>query len=424
METSIENDPWNEWCSVTELAFRAACNVVAEPRSRPVKRRVIGRLSGSTEAQRLFAEVGEEVARRNGPLSESAFFEELVARREWATLVVEAISAEHRWGDLFGDFPSAVDHVQAFWEKCLGKDASTAARVASTVALGLGSLVTVHWVAPETLHLPVHVEWTGDKNPLLVSLTPDESGSPIALTVKGPEGETALPVRIEASSEDKPIKLHFEADELNGATPAAALNDVSAQLKRTNQALEATTVRIQDLVRLTSDTNPRGVLHELKNLGNEVDKLTVVVQSEADASKGQMSVLRDNLLTVAGTTIGPHERVETTLRPSSAQSVVLPVLDPDGRTIFSTVTLCIGRIDVSRPTVALDIVTGQADTPCNSASPRPIPEGGERSYPELGWKVTVKAIQHHWFGAPSATVTLSPVAVRAQITAASSPSGG
>ena len=128
---------WESLCTEAELAFRAACNRAAESPFRPMKIRVIARLSRSPDAQnifrRLWSQAGEQA---------DHFFPLLASDAGWWTLVNEEIQREHSWGDLLNwEFFSKklFEWIKAFLEKLFDKG-HPAAQAITTILVVLGSM--------------------------------------------------------------------------------------------------------------------------------------------------------------------------------------------------------------------------------------------------------------------------------------------
>jgi hypothetical protein len=411
--------PWASLCNVNELAFRTACNAAVAASSRPIKRRVIHRLAESAEAQRVFSFVWMSAEKKEPPI-EPHFFEELTKSQLWSTLVVEAIAEERKWGDIFSpaEFSGNLDRLHAFWEKCFGKDASALTKVASTAAAGAGSLAIATQFNPNVLHtitLPIEVELKGDSTPLPVRFVVDSKGDSIPITFKGPDGATTIPVRFEASVNDKPLKLHFESDTKDDRTPAAALNLVASRLDQTNTSITTTAAQLTNLVKLTSNGNSEALLDRLGEVSSQVHQLTDAfnraVATQMAISQKQGDAVTANLNLFAKTTIVPYRYRLTQLRPNSIQTVVIPTIEPtDGTAGSAKITLCTGKMD-SEHRVQLKIFDAFNDKPCGRIPANqwtPTPAGSDVRTDDRLWIATVNSVDHHWYGNPSATVTLSP----------------
>lgn len=396
--------PWTPLCQAADLAFRTACNAAVLPSARPVKRRVIERLSESGEADRVFNLVWQ-AASQSPPPFEQRFFDELGRNPLWSTLVVEAIAEERRWKDTFSntEFSSFADRVRSFFEKCFGKDAGTLTKIASTAAAGAGTLAIATQINPEILHkvtLPIEVQLKRDNAAIPVQLMLDSKLDSIPITFK-------------ASTGDKPIELHFESDGKGDNTPAAALNLVASRLEQTNTSISATAAQLTNLVNLTSSSNDNGLIKHLGDVNGAVRELTdafnTAAKSEMDASNKNSDVVAAKLNLVAKTTIVPSHYRVAKLLPDSIQTVLIPIIDADEhRTESVKITLCTGEMD-SVKGVQLKALDNFKNGNCdNGGTYQWTPPGGEVDTADGLWTATVNSYEHHWYGSRAATVTLSP----------------
>jgi hypothetical protein len=410
--------PWTPLCQADELAFRTACNAAVLASARPVKRRVIERLSESSEADRVFSMVWQAATNQSPPPIEQRFFDELSKSPLWSTLVVEAIAEERKWKDVFSnsEFPSLADRMRAFFEKFFGKDAGTLTKVASTAIAGAGSLVIATQINPEILHkvtLPIEVELKGGNAALPVRFIFNSKADSIPITLRAPNGTTTIPVRFEASADDKPLKLHFESDGKGDNTPAAALNLVASRLDQTNTSITATAAQLTNLVNLTSNSNENSLIKRLGDVNGAVRDLTgdfnAAVKSAIDTSSKNSDEIAAKLNLVAKTTIVPSHYRVTKLQPNSAQTVLIPIIDADDhRTDSVKITLCTREMDMATG-VQLKVFDDFKRRNCDDGGEyhSTLP-GGEVPTVDGLWTATVNSYEHHWYGNRSATVTLSP----------------
>ncbi len=411
MNTAVDPGPhpWLSLCGVSNLSFRAACNAVVDPRARPVKRRVVSRLGTSREARALFKAVWEAALVRAAPLPQ-AFFDELISRREWATLVVETEASEQGWINLFGKegFLGAWDRLSALWEKLFGKDAGVIPRVITIALAGGGSILPA-----QKLLIPIELQVAPGKIPMQVEVTAPPGTTPIPISIKGPNNETEIPVHIKGTTDDVPIKLKFQAEKSGDRPPDVALNAIVEQLTRTNVALSATSTQLTSVVNSVSGGSDAGIARRLDVLGGQVDafrsQIDAGLAQEQQAESDLFGDLRNNLQLVAETTIRPHQQVVATLRADSIRYMVLPSFDTEGRhTSFTTVVLCTGKIATAdgAGSVQLRISADAGERPCAGAK-RTVHAGVVSDSPP-GWQATVNAIDTPLFGHRTVTITMSP----------------
>jgi hypothetical protein len=422
---ALNSVSWANLCTPNELAFRAACNSVVDHSLRPVKRRVIERLSNSPEAQDLFKKFWSAAVVPSTSFPAENFFTLLVKDPLWQTIVSEEVDNEHSWKDLFnGNFfkegAKVKDWFRSFLEKLGGKD-HPAARALTAATLGLSLVVGVKYEKPDMLTIPVTVAPSYDSKGDRITFKVDTDPVKVSLTASATSAD--IPVQLRLLPDEKPVRINFVSDGQLKGNLTDGLVEITKKLGATNASLKQAASNLKliatqpvhaDLVGLSKtlagvEQNISATTLQLTETNSKLADLksTYETQSENEASNSQNAVQNINqrlgILTKASAR--RQDATRLILEEGTVRSlVVLPYLDPasgqeTSRDIRISV-VSIGGNDKDK-TVSLTI------TPKNE-EPVAYKEGDNLSLLPVPWTLTVNSIQKHWYGRNSVTLTFTP----------------
>jgi len=403
------SNAWEAFCVPEELAFRAACNAAVDPSARPVKRRVIGRLSQSNEARRLFAETWDRAVSLGTP-QPTAFFQLLTELPSWQTLVIEQIAAERRWSDVRSkNTDTLVEKIKSFAEKFWDKREHPSA--AALTRLGLGLSMAVAFTHTGVLTIPVKTSLDGKSTvPVTLSLD-DKDRKPFRVSFV-PTGDPAqIPIKVEVNS-GKPITLQVDAEQCAEKT----LEKVVAQLRASNQSLAGVASGIHSVADQAAKLDGEDLRSKLQGISDKINASTTELQKmdqaiHADLGKQSTSettnaqYVNRQLAVMTRAALTPKSAITLSLSQGASQSVILPSFTPDtGKFESSTVEVQLVGIGQGEhgKTLSVKILAG-ADSECDGCDN--LTEGTVAILKNKPWKLVVNSIEKHWYRS-RASVTL------------------
>ena len=200
--------------SADSLSFRAACNAAVEFPRRPIKRRVVIRISESSETSALIKRLLTELP--EGILEDNLFADKLSKDSSWQTLVLELIMNEQRWGDLLNkctssDAPKKIlEWFRSLYDK-LYDPSRPATRAATTAAVTLSTLWFAHHSKPQLYNeitQPIRAIVTADKSSIPVSFAPSSNQTPLTVTFV-PQATADIPIGLRLDAAATPLKIQF-----------------------------------------------------------------------------------------------------------------------------------------------------------------------------------------------------------------------
>lgn len=457
---AVMNRNWEDICSSDNLAFRAACNAVADPDLRPLKKRVIERLCQDREAKALFRGLWQDVGNDQNGQQVEAFFRILANNSAWQTLVNEAVGREKSWLDLLRskyfitDPAKFLDWFVAFAEKLWDKH-HPAARTATSIALSLSTLFIVHhYERPvyDELTLPIRAIFTGDQPSIPVSLLPSTDGNPVrvvlAPSVGGPPVKVdfvpsndgkGIPVALHVEPDSKAVKVQFVADGgIDGGNEYKdALNSLVTQLNKANNSLRGAAADLRvlshqsvgsdlDDMSKTFHTVANSLSDTTSNLKNFDRRMSDLGQAYADAAAGrsvqtglQIKDINQKLQVVARANASQREMIPLVLQAGASKSIVLPMFDSaSGRSSSTIVTISASKVNGAGNANSIQLAVSSKDPNLGQVTSAPASpeiwadakEGDVLALASLGWRLTVNGVERHWFRKPYIRMTLSPEA--------------
>jgi hypothetical protein len=394
------SDSWEALCAPDKLAFRAACNTVVGPSLRPIKRRVIARISSSKEARSLFVQSWERF--KNLETSDTAkFFELLTALPVWQTLVIEEIAAEHRWTDLFSkNAEGFVEKSKALIEKLWDKYQHPTARALSAFALGLGTIYVAN--GSLTIHVkPVLSQ--GDEIPVVFRPSNDKDAKPIPVSFVPTADVKGIPVKLELDSDDKPIKLRFDC---NGK-PADEIAYVVEQLQISNRSLAQVASGLNSVAKASAALDGADLRSKLKDISTNISSNATKLKEIHDGiEKGlgdQSAVAKreaeyvDQHLGVMATAAAIHRNiVPLVIDQGGSQSIMLSSFDPvTGRSESKIVDVHVSKITQGKAGKLVPLAVTSENQTLSQLHDRK--EGEVISLQGVPWKLAVNAIDKHWY---------------------------
>ncbi len=390
---------WSAHCRATVLGFRAACNAVVEPSLRPVRIRVAERLSKSKEAKELFGK------HWGGDEGVDAFWVSLTKDECWRTLVIEAIEQNRRWSNLLKVKPS--EWGSSLLEKLRDKG-HPGARAATATLATFSTLWAAHAVAPNAITLPVSLA-ASDRKPLTlpIKLSSDQGGE-YSLKIKVDPGENPIPLRFVAGGGTQGAGtdvLQNLTDQL--VISNRSLNQTATYLNKiASQPVAPELGQMQDAIAQVSKTI-QSTSDKLQTIDGRLETLnaTYAERADAQAKKAEVeasSVTRD-LAIVALASASHNPPVQLAIAEHSSQSVVLPSFEPtSGQSSSKTITIMVGGVSGSGGSLSVPLRLSSSPNPVNSTV------GDVLDLGPLPWKLTVNAIERHFFSPDIVRVTLSP----------------
>jgi len=337
------------------LAFRAACNAVAPALNQPIKIRVVKRIYNSSEAQLLLVRVWNGV----GVVSDCAFAKALTDDLCWKTLVLEAISHDRSWGNIFQstDGKKISDYLKSFFEKIRDGANNPAAKTASAIVLSVAGIGVTNKLTSGLLTIPVKASLSQDALPLGLKI----DGIEKPLTVQYQATSTPIPVNLQFGAEGKPIGVQFAED----GEPSRTIHDIATQLTATNQSISSASLNLRDLPNRSFTVDTRDLDNSIAGISsriadttgrlNDLNEKMKSLQADLDASvktqqedaKQQAQALNRSLQAVGKAS--QRNIIPLTLRLGTPQSAVLPYLNAvSGETSTTTVDFLVTAIGRDR----------------------------------------------------------------------------
>jgi hypothetical protein len=414
----MPTNPWGQFCSAQQLAFRAACNDAAPAPSRPVKLRVIERLANLSDAQVVFEQAWND-AMSQMPTASSAtpdreFYVQLTRNPMWGTLVTEQIVAEAKWRDLVGKdgLRTFYDRGAALFEKFTSKKEHPATAAVTKIVIAMSGLWGVNTVFPEQfkeLTLPIRIALIGDEGKLPVTFSPrlDPDGKPIEIPfVMSATEESKVRVTFDA----KPVELRFAVDDAGKITPASALIALADELHDTNETLKIATDRIKTLANNTSnlDGSP---LSTLKSIRDSVNALHIAytenTKAEAVAANLRVQEVSRELQRLTVASVPPVQKV--TIHANSNESIVIPSINrATGKSEYLILKVCTGDIGSDKDGDFIELETYDSDSPPSKCKKPTRKHEGSEIAVLRDWKLTFSSIHRRWHSGGDVTATIRP----------------
>jgi hypothetical protein len=401
------------------LAFRAACNGVAPASSQPIKIRVIKRIYSSSEAQLLLVRVWNGI----GVVPDCAFAKALTEDLCWKTLVLEEISHEKRWVNIFQptDGKTISDYLKSFFEKIRDGANHPAAKTATAIVLSVAGIGVTNKLTSGLLTIPVKASLSQDALPLGLKI--DGIEKPLTVQYQATTPISAIPVNLQFGSEGKPIGVQFT----EGGEPARTIHDIATQLTATNQSISSASSSLRDLPNRSFTVDTKGLDDSIAGISahiadttgrlNELNAKLESLQSDLDASvKAQQSAAKQQVealnrsLQVVGRA-SQRNIISLTLRRGVPQAAVLPYLDAaSGEISAKTIDFLaskIGRDDQGR--FVLLTWTPEKNPP-QTVMLREGVSAGPINPP--GYRISLNTTSRKWLISKVAELTLTPEAAQ------------
>jgi hypothetical protein len=423
--------PWEELCRASILGFRAACNAVAAPADRPVKRDFVDRLGALDEAQPVFEAAWLGAGAPGGARDREHFFAQLVLNPSWGTLVLETLERQRRWfhRGKGGTLSRFWEWVEAGITKILNKDSHPLTRVlvlslASTFTVG-GMVVLGNNFDVLTIHVRPVVPESGVSIP--VSLVSATQGEALPVKLQG------LPIQIPVSlvtSDTNPVRIHLtEAANLHGDGGTDDFVSSVHRLKNSADSLSNGVAALNDLLHHSVGQQPV-VLSGLNQIGQEYRALTAAYEEQIRAEQATAARSLTQVITPlekiaslvrVGQVYGQQRQFA--LRARSSVSLLLSRLDSDGVSDpYIVLSVCAGAVKHDGrgafvkvatwvdpdPASASTAAIAGSSRPCHGSSSEDMYVGSPPRKVGATWTMTLNSIDRHWPGGDSVTLSLAP----------------
>lgn len=423
---------WSDVCVANQLAFRAVCNSAIDPSRRPLKKRVIERLSDSPEAKDLYRTHWVSASHLQGSQPEN-FFKLLGSDILWQTKVAEEVESERSWKDLsngkfFGKFR---DWTSALFEKLAGKE-HPAARALTAATLGLSLVVAIKSVGPvDTLTIPVSVVATYDKKaaPITLKLAGDSvkvNLEPVTDSI----AKTQVPIQLQLIPDKTAVPINFVSGGESGGRPKDALTEVTKKLESSNVVLRQAAASLDLMAKQPVHSDLTKLYANLDSVSQNVfqtrSKLDDVNRTLAELKTSYETQSREQVLTsknegqnidqklkiLARASANQRDAFDMSFQENTCRTVLLPHFDPDSgqeTSIVAGIDVRGIREDGKSRTVNIDRRTEGSCDPAVVAGPSHDYSEGKRIplNPEP-WNLTVISIERNWYGRRSATLRFTP----------------
>jgi hypothetical protein len=332
----------NDLLNPDSLNFRAACNEPLPPAQRPLKKRVLQRISKSEDAKeicaRILADFGELCDQRQA----TQFWATLATDLAWKTLVIEQVDLERNWKDLLNpDLEGKIwDLIQSAVEK-IWDSYHPVTRIAGLSAISLLSLIVTER-AVNSLGNSLNFQPLKDLGSIPLS-------APKQMPQLGFSKDDLDRLRLQIPADAPPFKLQDASVSL--ADPSALIgnfHDSSTSLIRSEvdlrHALETSQQQNQNLpnnldliarqlqgisAKLKSDSiaakDPKDLYAELDQMSGNLQG--VATQLDTQESKLQSQIDKSNEELRSAVDAGAFS-AHLTLSGKGIQAIVLPVVDP------------------------------------------------------------------------------------------------
>ncbi len=262
-------------CVPEELRFRAACNAAADPSYRPLKLRVIRRLSDFDHFGSLFDKLWAAAR-----ASEEAFFEALGHDPLWQTAVAETAVNERSWLSLANkDFwqkgsnkisDKVWDWSLAAIEKLWDRKHHPATAMISTIALTLAIPLAVSQIFPN-----LYRELT---KPIRVAVIPDLQELDKGYNdFKARLEKDPLSIQVRPAVDAIPIK--FVGDPVEVTTKDQQLQEALRQLKSGTLTLRQIASSMSSIQRTSVALNGKDLSDKLSKIADNVSQTTVALNN-------------------------------------------------------------------------------------------------------------------------------------------------
>jgi len=384
--------------SDTSLAFRAACNGAVSPEARPIRRRVVGRLSRAEETRPLVNHI--LAALPPDLLDDYDFAVQLAKNAAWQTLVAEKVEEERRWQDLVrGPLPGKVNE----WLESLFHKATEGGRpLIKAIPAVLGTVAGL--AAANWLHIPLKIDPIVSGGELKFHIGADSEQKPIQFQLQA--SKSPIPIDVTTRSADQ--------------SPIQALENISRQLNNGNRSLSqvqnqlasiATNPSFKDIggtrdavVALSKQLgaeskNLDGITQELKGLSSnysgETEKQIKIAEGQKQAFEQEIPIAYRALQRTA---------IPVSLAAGSSQAIAIQTFDPStGKVSSTSVVFSFARL---KQNVAEITVHGAGPPAFNDLYD--LAEGQSTTINDISYKVTLNEIQRYWVFSHKVELSLTP----------------
>jgi hypothetical protein len=287
----------------------------------------------------------------SGPVSDDILATILSSDLCWKTLVIEEISKESSWSDLFRS--KSFESVKAFFEKMWDGTNHPAAKTASAIVLSIAGVGVAKKLAPEILTIPVRPVLSKDAAgdvALPLTLKTDGVSQPLKVQFQPPDSGATIPVDLRFKAEGKPID-----------DPSKMIQDIAVQLAATNKSISNASLDLhafsnRPIVVDTRELNNSitGVSSHITDASNHLndlndkmkslqDNLDSSAKEQQDKADLQSQALNKSLQVVSRAS--QRNIISLVLHRGVPQSAVLPYLDGDSGEISTrTVEFAVSAI--------------------------------------------------------------------------------
>jgi hypothetical protein len=426
---------WSDLCVTSQLAFRAACNSALDPSRRPVKRRVIERLSNSSEARDLFERLWQSTTNSVPGSRSEIFFKLLAGDILWQTKVAEEVARENSWKDLsnikfFKD--KFRDWVSSLLEK-LGSKEHPAARALTAATLGFSLVVAVKLVSPpDTLTIPVRVAASYDSKgePISIKFGGDSVKVNLA-PVTDDATKTQVPIQLQIIPDKTPVHVNVVSDGNLGGKSVDALAVMTKKLDSSNVALRNAAANLSSIAQQPIHSDLTNLRAGLEGVSRDVSLTTARLddvnrrlaeikssyeaqsKEEVSTSMNEVQDIDQRLKILARASANQRGTFEMTFLENTARPVFLPHFDPaSGQESSKAVVINVHDIRGVGKSKIANIgheSEGSSDPAIGSAGALQAYHEGERlPFDSEPWSITVASIEKHWYGKGSVILRFTP----------------
>lgn len=409
-----------EFLSPDNLAFRAACNEAAEVKNRPVRRRVIARLSKAADTRTVVNHVLRLLS--HDLIDDHLFAVELAKNPSWQTLVAEQIAEERRWSDLFEKYISK-ERIKKLYEWCeplLSKSFDQTRPATKVVSAALAAVLALGVAHVAKITIPVEFS-QGSSKPMSLQLGTIDPDKPIGVQFDAKGLGDALPIHLQFDS--APIKVGLVGEGLNGENPTDTLRKIEGQLEASNKSLYLAQNQLALLASNQGISDISGAKNNIGDLTNaitqtssNIDKIGANVhdlQASYDTKTAQQIAVADSQSQsfMQQTQILDRALERTSLSinlvEGSSQAVALQSFDPaTGK--LSAASLTISFNNFFGPPLNGAVIAYRSDDKQTPPGQITLGEGQSTVVPGMGYRLTVDAFERYWFIRRKIYLSLTP----------------
>lgn len=435
----------SDFCKAENIYFRSACNEAIDSDRRPVKKRVIARLTSLDETYQILTGVAAKLSQSKAILTDEDFFAGLLADARWKTLVQEAVVGERKWLDLFtGESRDIVNGVKvkfkdkvvdwlfACMEKFFNRQEHPTATIITTAVILFTMPLVVKTISQnlyDAFTKPIRIAFTPDFDELKKGLkeftAEDLKNAQLTINVRPTfdcdlerlkaqlDGRKPCGLPITFIDTDKmPIQVAAKVDvssllgnatkQVNNGTAtlkamASSLDSIQKQSAVLNSTLDNRFSTVAERLAATNDT--------IKVTNVSVDDLKKTFeqqyQNSLKANEKEAADLDQELRILQESTISRGGPVPLRLERGKAQTVVLR--SPDPKT---------GVMDTKVVSITVKRISGPDGKEILSLEENGVPvevqTGATKQLSDIPWDLTAHAIEKHWFSESVITLSLSP----------------